>query len=192
MTVNWQGPDTSDKKVLLSGYHDGEVEETQDKQWKQVGFKAEYFFFDKGCNKNGFKTKGLKPSLVKATKVIDFKNDHAFKKEFKAFPMNRFAGKWSGKIQIKKGGKYTFYTKSDDGSRLYINKKRIVNNWGIHGNRERKGTLNLKPGWHDFKAKHFENAGGASMVVSWKGPDTGNKKALLKGHHDGKIKEIKP
>jgi len=48
----------------------------------------------------------------------------------------------------------------------------------------RKGKIDLTKGWHDFKATHFENAGGASMVVKWSGMDTDNKLVLLKGFHD--------
>jgi len=56
---------------------------------------------------------------------------------------------------------------SDDGSRLWINGKMIVDNWGLHGNRKRSGKVELSVGYHDFKATHFENAGGASMIVKW-------------------------
>lgn len=63
----------------------------------------------------------------------------------------------------------------------------LVDNWGLHGRREKSGTVELKEGWHDFKATHFENAGGANMVVSYKGPDTDEKKELLEGNHEGEI-----
>ena len=43
---------------------------------------------------------------------------------------------------------------------------------GLHGARERSGTILLKAGYHNFKAIHFENAGGANMIVKYKGPDT--------------------
>jgi hypothetical protein len=43
----------------------------------------------------------------------------------------------------------------------------LVDNWGLHGARELVGVVELKTGWHDFKSTMFENAGGASMIVSW-------------------------
>ena len=79
---------------------------------------------------------------------------------------------------IENTGKYNFFTKSDDGSRLWINGKKVVENWGLHGRRERRGSVELKHGWHDFKATHFENGGGANMIVMYQGPDTENKKEL--------------
>ena len=97
------------------------------------------------------------PDIVKALKTINFPNDNSFKAEGKDFPNDHFACEWEGKIMIENTGKYTFFTKSDDGSRLWINGKKIVENWGLHGRRERRGSVELKHGWHDFKAIHFEN-----------------------------------
>lgn len=54
---------------------------------------------------------------------------------------------------------------------------------GLHGARQRSGRVTLDAGWHDFKAYHFENGGGANMIVTYKGPDTQNKKILLEGNH---------
>ena len=59
----------------------------------------------------------------------------------------------------------------------------IVDNWGLHGAREKKGRIHLKAGHHDFKTTFFDNAGGASMVVSYQGPDTDEKIVILEGFH---------
>lgn len=42
----------------------------------------------------------------------------------------------------------------------------------------------MKTGYHDFRATHFENAGGANMIVSYIGPDTEEKPILLEGFHE--------
>ena len=47
-----------------------------------------------------------------------------------------FALQFSGFIQIDTAGKYTFATQSDDGSKLYIDGKEVVNNDGNHGVQE--------------------------------------------------------
>ena len=81
--------------------------------------------------------------------------------------MDHFSGEWTGWIQIKIAGEYKFYTISDDGSRLWINNKMIVDNWGLHGSRKRSGKVYLSVGFYEFRAVHFENSGGASMIVKW-------------------------
>ncbi|MCK4960741.1 MAG: hypothetical protein KAT00_15115, partial [Planctomycetes bacterium] len=47
--------------------------------------------------------------------------------------------RFSGYISIDTAGVYTFYTSSDDGSKLYINGALVVNNDGRHGTQERSG-----------------------------------------------------
>ena len=46
---------------------------------------------------------------------------------------------FNGYILVPKEGIYTFYTKSNDGSRLYINNQQVVNNDGAHGPIEKSG-----------------------------------------------------
>ena len=59
----------------------------------------------------------------------------------KNFQHNYFASEWKGKVFIKNGGRYTFSTASDDGSKLWIDGKKLVNNMGLHGRRVRKGSV---------------------------------------------------
>jgi hypothetical protein len=198
MVVTYIGPDTEDKPILLEGFHDEIDDQPPVKEAPEgcegdeegiysPGFIASYWFFEKGTNFDGYKTDNVEPNLVKVTESINFENDASFKQESAAFPNDHFSCQWEGVIQIKKAGKYTFTTKSDDGSRLWVNDRRIVNNWGLHGARTRQGFITLTEGFHQFKAVHFENGGGASMVVKFQGPDTDNQLKLLSGAHEGKI-----
>jgi hypothetical protein len=62
-------------------------------------------------------------------------------------------------------GFYTFYTESDDGSKLYIGEQVVVDNDGLHGMTEQSGTIGLKPGPHRIRVEFFENAGSAGLIV---------------------------
>jgi mono/diheme cytochrome c family protein len=84
---------------------------------------------------------------------------------------NSYATRFTGNVQIAKTGKYKFYTESDDGSRLYIDGKLVVENGGIHPAQERSGELDLKAGAHAFVLTYFDGGGETSMRVLWKGPD---------------------
>ena len=44
------------------------------------------------------------------------------------FPVNGFAAKWTGSIEIASAGWYTFYLSSRDGGRLYIDDVKVVEN----------------------------------------------------------------
>src|SRR5690606_36395817 len=63
---------------------------------------------------------------------------------------DNFAVVFEAKIDITTAGNYTFYTNSDDGSKLYINNKEVVNNDGLHGNIEKSGNISLNVGLHNI------------------------------------------
>lgn len=82
-----------------------------------------------------------------------------------------FALRFTGLISVPKSGKYTFYTASDDGSRLYIDGQQIVNNDGLHGMSEKAGTVQMNAGLHEIIVTYFDNGGGDGLAVSWAGPE---------------------
>lgn len=88
-----------------------------------------------------------------------------------------FAVKYEGYITIPISGTYTFYTTSDDGSMLYIDGTNpanlVVNNDGLHGSRERSGSLYLSAGAHFIMVGFFERTGGDVLEVRWNGPQMG-------------------
>lgn len=77
---------------------------------------------------------------------------------------------FSGWIEIPQGGAWTFFTSSDDGSRLRIGSSTVVNNDGLHGMTEASGTIALAAGRHAIRIEFFERTGGAGLVASWQGP----------------------
>ncbi|AUP80561.1 alkaline phosphatase family protein [Flavivirga eckloniae] len=71
-------------------------------------------------------------------------------------------------ITITEEGKYTFYTRSDDGSKLWINDDEVVNNDGDHGVKERKGSVHLKPGVYPLTLTWFNGEGGFWLDTYYK------------------------
>ncbi len=92
---------------------------------------------------------------------------------FSLAPRNRndqFAFRFTGYVQVPADGLYTFYTSSDDGSKLYIGNTLVVNNDGLHAARERAGTIRLRAGKHALTMTYFENSGSEALGVSYAGP----------------------
>ncbi|MCH2365595.1 MAG: PA14 domain-containing protein [Planctomycetes bacterium] len=81
-----------------------------------------------------------------------------------------FALRFTGNIQIPRSGNYTFSINSDDGSRLYIDGKEVINNDGSHGMREKSKKLRLSAGSHPFIVTYYDGGGSDGLVVSWSGP----------------------
>ncbi|OUJ69900.1 FG-GAP-like repeat-containing protein [Hymenobacter crusticola] len=86
---------------------------------------------------------------------------------------NGYAFQYTGYVTVPTDGQYTFYTSSDDGSRLYIGSTLVVDNDGLHGDQERTGTIGLKAGTHALTVAFFENDGGQTLNVSYAGPSLG-------------------
>jgi len=83
---------------------------------------------------------------------------------------DRFALRFTGTIQIPTSAKYRFYVASDDGSRIYIDGKLVVNNDGLHGMTEKSARVDLNAGPHAMVVTYFDNGGGDGLKVSWRGP----------------------
>jgi len=75
-----------------------------------------------------------------------------------------------GAIAVPSDGTYTFYTTSDDGSRLYIGTRLVVANDYPHGATERKGTVELKAGRYPIFVAYFEGQVDEVLQVAWEGP----------------------
>lgn len=73
-------------------------------------------------------------------------------------------------IQIDESGLFTFFLRSDDGSKLYIDDKEIINNDGDHGVIEKNGTVQLKIGLHKIKVEYYNGSGGFWLNLLYKGP----------------------
>jgi PA14 domain/FG-GAP-like repeat len=85
-----------------------------------------------------------------------------------AIGTDRFSVRWTGKIQPLYSEAYTLYVRSDDGIRLWINGKLIIDDWTLHGLLEQKNTITLAADQiYDIKLEYYENTGGAASRLSW-------------------------
>ncbi len=84
---------------------------------------------------------------------------------------DNFGLRYTTNLQIPKDGEYRFTTRSDDGSRLYIDGELIVDNDSVHGVEEADGSRELTRGMHDLRVEFFEKNGGQELAVTIEGPD---------------------
>ena len=83
---------------------------------------------------------------------------------------DEFAIKFDGFIFIEEPGDYSFFTTSDDGSRLLLDGVTIVDNDGIHGETQEAARVTLDRGVYPFEVQFFEAAGGEALSVTYSGP----------------------
>lgn len=77
---------------------------------------------------------------------------------------------FSGLLNVPEDGVYTFQTRSDDGSVLFIYDQKVVDNDGSHAAIPATGTIALKKGVHPYKLYYFEDYEGEYLSWSWKTP----------------------
>tara|TARA_A100000171_G_scaffold2280_1_gene2176 strand:- start:8147 stop:10399 length:2253 start_codon:yes stop_codon:yes gene_type:complete len=76
------------------------------------------------------------------------------------------AALFSGYFWAESDGEYSFWTESNDGSRLYIGEELVVDNDGIHGMLKRGGSIPLRAGWHELVIEFFEYSENAGIFVT--------------------------
>lgn len=81
------------------------------------------------------------------------------------------AAVFEGVIDIPMSGEYRFYLSSDDGSKLYINGKLVVDNDGDHGVLTKGGTVPLEKGQQTIRVEWFNGGGGYWLGAFIEGPE---------------------
>ncbi len=77
---------------------------------------------------------------------------------------------FSGFISVPADGIYSFSLKSDDGSKLFIADRLVVNNDGSHSARSISGQIALEKGLHRFRVLYFEDYAGEELALLYKAP----------------------
>lgn len=70
--------------------------------------------------------------------------------------LENFAIRFRGKLAVDTPGTYMFELLSDDGAKLYINGKLVVDNDGTHGPQSRRAHFTLKAGFHPVEIHYFQ------------------------------------
>jgi hypothetical protein len=82
-----------------------------------------------------------------------------------------FSVRWTGQVQPRYSETYTFYTTSNDGVRLWVNGKLVIDNWTEHTPTENSGTITLTSGQkYDIKMEYFEGSGTSVAKLLWSSP----------------------
>ena len=75
-----------------------------------------------------------------------------------------------GFLQIDAAGAYEFELTSDDGSALWINGERVIDNDFEHSEQAKAGSVDLSQDLHPFEVKYFQGVGDAVLRLKWKPP----------------------
>ena len=83
---------------------------------------------------------------------------------------DNFALVFDSFLTVPRDGNYTFYLGSDDGSRILLNEKTILEVDGVHPVTRKEAKLDLKKGIYSIQVQYFEKGGQEELYVDWSGP----------------------
>jgi hypothetical protein len=67
-----------------------------------------------------------------------------------------FAIDYRARVWIETPGMYEWALTSDDGSRLYIDERQVIDNDGVHAAQREQNRVELKTGWHDLHVPYYQ------------------------------------
>ena len=81
---------------------------------------------------------------------------------------NVFSVRWTGQVQPRYTGTYTFYTTADNGCRVWVNNQLLIDKWDGFPGTTYTGTIPLVAGEkYDIKIEYYENANLANCKLEW-------------------------
>jgi hypothetical protein len=140
-------------------------------EWMQKGHGLLGTYYDGNVWSTAAET--LSPIAVEEGRVrktqIDTSIDFSWTKSPKPAP--GFSVEWKGFLQIDRSGEYVFTTESNGGSTVYVNSRRVVDNWGAHAPGTHEGRLALDTGLHALTIRYAGNPSRPSVRFLWKTGD---------------------
>ncbi len=83
-----------------------------------------------------------------------------------------FSVQWTGELVPNITGTYKIQTISDDGCRLWLDDKLLIDDWFNQAATVTNATVELKAGVHyNIKVQYFQDGGGSSMQLNWSLPE---------------------
>lgn len=153
-------------RVLSSAPHALRVEYYENKGsasvafwWERAGdfpeWRAEYF---------SNATLSGNPVLVRNDKTIDF--DWAKSAPASGLPADNFSVRWTRTLSFDEES-YRFYAIVDDGVRIFVDGRLLLDQWFVGARREVSADIALSKGNHVVRVEYYESTGDALLQVRW-------------------------
>lgn len=86
--------------------------------------------------------------------------------------VDRVTVRWSGAVTPNQSGKFTFYTMSNDGVRLWVNDQPLIENFRLHKLMENEGQIELQAGQPaKIRLEYYETGSNSVAKLLWSGPN---------------------
>lgn len=155
---------------LLTGWHTIRMEYYEHRQlaiarlWWETsgGWRGEYY--------NNRDLSGS-PTLIRYDQAIDF--DWGYGSPDYRIASDNFSVRWTGTIGAE-SERYTFYVLADDGVRLWVDGRLLIDDWRDSTGDLRQATTDLY-GFHTLRLEYYEHLGRARVKLWWEGEPNGER-----------------
>ncbi len=131
-----------------------------------AGLKASLSSADEGVARQAVATlRRLPGGPALLAERVDAKIDFPSGPNFPGAPEEDYYVRWKGLLRVPASGKQTLFTESDDGSRLWLDGKVVVDNAGSHAVRRVTQEVDLTAGDHDLLVEFVQGGGEAACMV---------------------------
>ena len=128
-------------------------------------------YFPNGVTMEYFNNADLSGTPVATTKADFFYFDPANQPPNPIVPNAPMSIRWSGDLVAPVTGRYLFSFTSDDGCRLKIDGRTIIDNWSVHAAETKNTSIGLHEGQtYHVEVEYFDNGGEAIATLMWRTP----------------------
>lgn len=126
----------------------------------QPGLKGEYY---RGTN---FEQK----VLTRVDPMIQF--NWSARAPMPELDWSYYSVRWTGQLQAPVSGRYVFYSQVDDGIRLWVGNRLVIDEWHLTPYRHFQGEINLVAGQtYPIRIDYFNDIRGGQITLRWERPD---------------------
>ena len=131
--------------------------------WAQSGLQGDYY---DGTN---FEQK----AFSRIDPAISFNWDRRSPGE--GLSRSYYSIRWTGKLLAPTTGAYVFFAKVNDGIRVWVGDKLVLDSWQLNSYKHYTGTIALKAGqYYDLRVDYFNAIEWGEIYLYWKPPPTPN------------------
>ncbi|HSC29385.1 MAG TPA: glycoside hydrolase family 3 N-terminal domain-containing protein [Vicinamibacterales bacterium] len=106
------------------------------------------------------------PRIVRTDPRIDFR--WTLNSPGRGIPFDWYSARWTGSIAVPPEGVRRIGIEGDDGYRLYLDDRLVIDNWKKQSYGTRLVEVSLEPGsTHELRLEFFESRGNARMKLVW-------------------------
>ncbi|GAB4051110.1 PA14 domain-containing protein [Spirosoma litoris] len=83
-------------------------------------------------------------------------------------PKSYYSIRWTGKLMAPMSGVYTFNAKVDDGIRVWVGNKKVIDSWQLNDSNHFSGRVILEAGkFYDLRVDYFNDMLGGAIDLLW-------------------------